>query len=112
MNVPANPLADFSLTVTITAKNLATEITNFNMVKEDMQGEEPITTGDVQNNQDVRDLLIRRGIVPKNISLAEDMNNRREADTLEDRFVKDIRVTIRGRRAMEVKPGISRRKQG
>ena len=88
MNVPAKkPLADFLPTVTITAKNLATEITNVNVVKEDMQGEEPITTEHVQNNQDVRDLLIRRGIVPENLSLVEDLKNWREADILEPRFV-------------------------
>jgi hypothetical protein len=36
-------LADFLPTVTIPAKNLATEITNFNVTKEAMPGEEPIT---------------------------------------------------------------------
>jgi DNA-damage-inducible protein D len=40
--------------VVITARDLATGITNFNVVKEDLQGEEPITTEHVQNNQDVR----------------------------------------------------------
>ena len=74
MGVPAKkPLADFLPTVTITAKNLATEITNFNVVKEDIKGELPITTEHVQNNQDVRDLLIRRGIVPENLSPEEDL---------------------------------------
>lgn len=88
MNAPAKkPLADFLPTVTITAKNLATEITNFNVVKEDLQGEEPISTEHVQNNQDVRDLLIRRGIVTENLSLVEGLNNWREADSLENRFI-------------------------
>lgn len=87
MNVPAKkPLADFLPTVTITAKNLATEITNFNVVKEDMQGEEPITTEHVQKNQDVRDLLIRRGIVPENLSQVDDLNNWRRDNALEYRF--------------------------
>jgi hypothetical protein len=40
LGAPQNrPLADFLPTVTITAKNLATEITNFNVAKEDLQGE-------------------------------------------------------------------------
>lgn len=88
MNVPAKkPLADFLPTVTITAKNLATEITNFNVVKEDLQGEEPITTEHVQNNQDVRDLLIRRGIVPENLPPEEDLKKlERKAKSVEKRM--------------------------
>jgi DNA-damage-inducible protein D len=67
------PLADFLPTVTITAKNLATEITNFNVTKEDMQGEEPITVEHVQNNQDIRDLLLKRGIRPETLAPEEDL---------------------------------------
>lgn len=67
------PLADFLPTVTITAKNLATEITNFNVTKEDMQGEDPITVEHVQNNQDIRDLLLKRGIQPEALAPEEDL---------------------------------------
>jgi DNA-damage-inducible protein D len=67
------PLADFLPTVTITAKNLATEITNFNVTKEDMQGEDPITVEHVQNNQDIRDLLLKRGIQPETLDPEEDL---------------------------------------
>jgi DNA-damage-inducible protein D len=67
------PLADFLPTVTITAKNLATEITNFNVTKEDMQGEDPITVEHVQNNQDIRDLLLKRGIRPEALAPEEDL---------------------------------------
>jgi len=74
MEVPdTRPLADFLPTVTITAKNLATEITNFNVAKEDMQGEDPITVEHVQNNQDVRDLLLKRGIRPEALPPEEDL---------------------------------------
>lgn len=74
MDVPDNrPLADFLPTVTITAKNLATEITNFNVTKEDMRGEDPITVEHVQNNQDVRDLLLKRGIRPETLPPEEDL---------------------------------------
>jgi len=73
MNVPAKkPLASLSMVVII-ARNLATGIRNFNVVKEDLQGEGPITVEHVQNNQDVRDLLIRRGIVPENLPAEEDL---------------------------------------
>jgi len=67
------PLADFLPTVTITAKNLATEITNFNVTKEDMQGEDPITVEHIQNNQDIRDLLLKRGIRPETLDPEEDL---------------------------------------
>lgn len=67
------PLADFLPTVTITAKNLATEITNFNVTKENMQGEQPITVEHVQNNQDIRDLLLKRGIRPETLAPEEDL---------------------------------------
>jgi len=67
------PLADFLPAVTITAKNLATEITNFNVTKEDMQGEDPITVEHVQNNQDIRNLLLKRGIRPEALAPEEDL---------------------------------------
>jgi len=74
LEVPDNrPLADFLPTVTITAKNLATEITNFNVTKEDMQGEDPITVEHVQNNQDIRELLLKRGIRPEALPPEEDL---------------------------------------
>lgn len=74
LEVPKNrPLADFLPTVTITAKNLATEITNFNVTKEDLRGEDPITIEHVQNNQDVRNLLLKRGIQPETLPPEEDL---------------------------------------
>ncbi|WP_342686052.1 MULTISPECIES: DNA damage-inducible protein D, partial [unclassified Methanoculleus] len=74
LGAPQNrPLADFLPTVTITAKNLATEITNFNVTKEDLQGERAITDEHVQNNTDVRDLLVRRGIKPESLPPEEDL---------------------------------------
>ena len=44
LNVPKNrPLADFLPTITIKAKDFATEITNFNIEKDDLKGEQKIT---------------------------------------------------------------------
>ena len=44
LNVPASrPLADFLPTITIKAKDFATEITNFNIEKDDLKGELNIT---------------------------------------------------------------------
>ena len=56
--MPENrPIADFLPTITITAKNLATEITNFNVQKDNLQKEENITKEHMRNNADVRELL-------------------------------------------------------
>lgn len=72
--IPENrPLADFLPAVTITAKNLAAEITNFNVVRDDLQGEESITGEHVQNNQDVRELLLKRNIKPEDLPPEEDL---------------------------------------
>jgi DNA-damage-inducible protein D len=49
------PLADFLPTLTIAAKNLATEITNYNVEEKDLQGERAITGEHVQNNLSVRE---------------------------------------------------------
>ena len=65
------PLVDFLPMVTITGKNLATEIRNFNVSKEDLHGEDPITAEHVLNNQDVRELLVKRGIVPEDLPAEE-----------------------------------------
>src|SRR3989338_7876782 len=67
------PLADFLPTITITAKNLATEITNFNVKKTDMNGEPRITREHVKNNTDVRKLLAKSGIQPEKLPPEEDI---------------------------------------
>jgi len=67
------PLADFLPTVTITAKNLATEITNFNVKKEDLAGEHRITNEHVKNNKKVRNLLVDSGIKPEELPAEEDI---------------------------------------
>ena len=67
------PLADFLPAVTIAAKNLATEMTNYNVEQKDLQGENPITDEHVQNNTSVREMLSQRGIKPENLPASEDM---------------------------------------
>ncbi|MBI4453723.1 DNA damage-inducible protein D [Candidatus Woesearchaeota archaeon] len=74
LKVPqSRPLADFLPTITITAKNLATEITNFNVKKDELQGENSITKEHMQNNAGVRTLLVRRGIKPEELPSEEDI---------------------------------------
>ena len=67
------PLADFLPTLTIAAKNLATEMTNYNVTEKDMYGEESITNEHVDNNLSVRKMLNKRGIKPENLKPAEDL---------------------------------------
>lgn len=58
LGVPeSRPLADFLPTITIKAKDFASEITHFN----------------VKNNQDVRNLLAKSNILPENLPPEEDV---------------------------------------
>ena len=67
------PLADFLPTITITAKQLATEITNFNVNKNDLKGENNITGEHVKNNKDIRNLLGKSNIKPEFLPAEEDI---------------------------------------
>lgn len=67
------PLADFLPTLTIAAKNLATEMTNYNVEEKDLQGEASITTEHIQNNSSVRNMLGERGIEPEKLPPSEDI---------------------------------------
>lgn len=67
------PLADFLPTLTIAAKNLATEMTNYNVSEKNMYGEESITHEHIDNNLSVRNMLNKRGIKPENLKPAEDL---------------------------------------
>jgi DNA-damage-inducible protein D len=66
-------LADFLPTITIKAKDFANEITNFNIKQNALGCETGITTEHVKNNQEVRKLLVDRGIVPETLPPAEDV---------------------------------------
>ena len=67
------PLADFLPALTIAAKNLATEMTNYNVENKDLYGEKDITVEHVQNNRSVRQMLGQRGIKPEDLPAAEDI---------------------------------------
>ena len=83
LGVKSGALADHLPTLTIAAKNLATEMTNYNVEQKDLQGETPITTEHIQNNQSVRGMLLQRGIKPENLPPAEDIKK------VERRVVKE-----------------------
>ena len=73
LGVKSGALADHLPTLTIAAKNLATEMTNYNVEQKDLMGEVPITGEHIQNNLSVRDMLRKRGIQPENLPPAEDI---------------------------------------
>lgn len=69
----SRPLADFLPTLSIAAKNLAVEMTNYNVEEKDLQGEGSITGEHIQNNLSVREMLGKRGIQPEKLPPAEDI---------------------------------------
>ena len=58
-------LADFLPTITIKAKDFATEITNFYIRRDELRHEGEIAHEHIKNNQDVRKVLTDRGIKPE-----------------------------------------------
>lgn len=88
---PSRPLADFLPTLTIAAKNLATEMTNYNVEQRDLYGEQAITDEHVQNNTSVRNMLQERNIVPENLPPAEDFQKaERKAKRLEKKLAESV----------------------
>lgn len=74
LGVPAGrPLADFLPTITVKAKDFANELTNVQVQQDDLTSEGAVTDRHVQNNRDVRDLLVQRNIVPESLPAAEDI---------------------------------------
>lgn len=87
------PLADFLPTLTIAAKNLATEMTNYNVEEKDLKGEGAITTEHVQNNTTVREMLGIRGIKPEELPPSEDIKKlERKVKSQEKKIVKESGV--------------------
>ena len=85
------PLADFLPTLTIAAKNLATEMTNYNVEEKDLQGERDITGEHVQNNKSVREMLGQRGIKPEELPPSEDIKKlERRVKTQEKKLASQI----------------------
>jgi len=74
LGVPTHrALSDFTPSVTILAKALATEMTNMNIKSKDLQGEQPITQQHVSSNLTIRQALANENIVPENLPAEEDI---------------------------------------
>lgn len=72
------PLADFLPTLTIKAKDFATELTSHNVVDKDLKGDKQITNEHVDNNLAVRKMLADRGVKPEELPPSEDVKKLNE----------------------------------
>ena len=90
LNVPADrPLADFLPTLTIKAKDFATELTSHNVVEKKLHGESSITQEHVENNQAVRQMLKDRGVRPENLPPSEDVKKVKRRLKSEEKKIVD-----------------------
>ena len=100
LGTPENrPLADFLPTITIKAKDLATEITNFNVSKQDLFGESTITREHVKNNEDVRGVLAKSGIRPENLPPEEDLKKLERRVRAEDKQLQSRAGKLPGKKS-------------
>lgn len=86
------PLADFLPTLTIKAKDFATELTSHNVVDKDLKGDTLITREHVENNKAVRKILRDRGVIPENLPVAEDVKKvQRRLESEEKKVLRDVK---------------------
>lgn len=60
-------------TLTIKAKDFATELTRHNVIEKDLKGEQSISNEHIENNEAVRNILLERGVKPEALPPAEDV---------------------------------------
>lgn len=83
------PLADFLPTITIKAKDFATEITIFNVKDKDIHQGDQIAWEHITNNKSVRKLLLERGIKPEELPPEEDVKKlERRVKSEDKKFIK------------------------
>lgn len=93
LQVPSNrPLADFLPTLTIKAKDFATELTSHNVVDKNLMGDSQIATEHVDNNLAVRKMLHERGVKPEQLPPAEDVKKvGRRLESEEKKILKEVK---------------------
>jgi DNA-damage-inducible protein D len=83
------PLADFLPTLTIKAKDFATELTSHNVVEKNLKGETQIAKEHIDNNIEVRKMLGNRGVKPENLPALEDVKKvQRQLENDEKKILK------------------------
>lgn len=93
LGVPTNrPLADFLPTLMIKAKDFAAELTSHNVVDKDLSGDRAITKEHVENNSEIRNILLKRGVRPENLPPSEDVKKvQRRIDKTEKEILKGLK---------------------
>jgi len=93
LNVPVTrPLADFLPTLTIKAKDFASELTGHNVIDKDLQGDKGISKEHVDNSKAVRKILLERGVKPESLPPDEDVQKvRRRLNAEEKRILKNTK---------------------
>src|SRR3990167_5197876 len=95
LSVPDNrALADFLPTITIKAKDFANEITTFNTMHDNLQGEHLITKEHVKSNINVRNALKKQNIYPENLPPAEDVKKIGRKIKLEGKKIGKIKDKV------------------
>lgn len=85
LGVKSWPLADVLPTVTLKAKDLATEVTNHNMKHKALYGETPITDEHLRNTKGVRKYLTESWIKPEELPAEEDLKK------IERKIAKEVK---------------------
>jgi DNA-damage-inducible protein D len=89
-------LADFLPMITIKAKDFANEITIFNIKKDSIaKNIQGISIDHEQNNCDVRNLLLQKGITPENLPAEEDVKK------LQRKLKSDEKLIARNAKKLE-----------
>ena len=93
LQIPANrPLADFLPTLTIKAKDFATELTSHNVIDKDLKGDSQITKEHIDNNLAVRKMLQDRGVKPEQLPPSEDIKKvERRLESDEKKILKEVK---------------------
>ena len=84
-------LADYAPSVVLSAKNMATDLTNYCIENNDISGEYMINNEHINNNSSVRDLLTSKNICPEDLDPKEDIRKlerriNRSNKSLADKF--------------------------
>jgi len=89
---PKRALADFLPTLTIKAKDFATELTSHNVIEKDLSGENAISSEHIENNRAVRKILLERGVKPESLPPEEDVQKvQRKLESDEKKLLKDVK---------------------
>ncbi len=92
------PLSDFLPTLTIKAKDFATELTSHNVQEKDLKGDRAITREHVDNNREVRSMLLKRGVRPEDLPAAEDVEKVKRRLASEQKQVLRTTKRLKGKK--------------